>query len=172
MFSVRGRSAAAGIAVTLLVTSLVAMPADAQLTSQPSATLQDIEVRDELIANQETLLNVYRCLFNVDVHAVPGGCANNQPSRGPTQPGSPPSNPTQQDISARDMLIANQEDLLNAYRCQLEIDTQLVPGGCQTDPNPTLPIPTGNETYSAVAAGWGHSCAIATDQAITCWGEK
>lgn len=30
----------------------------------------------------------------------------------------------------RDVLIAEQETLLNLYRCQLGVDTQLVPGGC------------------------------------------
>ena len=34
----------------------------------------DIDVRDQLIASQEALLNVYRCRFDIDTHIVPGGC--------------------------------------------------------------------------------------------------
>ncbi|MCY3861455.1 MAG: hypothetical protein OXG67_05760 [bacterium] len=36
---------------------------------------QDIAERDRLIAEQESLLNVYRCRFGVDVGVVPGGCS-------------------------------------------------------------------------------------------------
>ncbi|MYH95013.1 MAG: hypothetical protein F4129_00755, partial [Acidimicrobiia bacterium] len=32
----------------------------------------DVEVRDRLIADQENLLNSYRCLFGVDAGVVPG----------------------------------------------------------------------------------------------------
>ena len=46
-------------------------------------TVDDVAVRDLLVANQETLLNVYRCLFGVDAGAVPGGCINGEPARGP-----------------------------------------------------------------------------------------
>ena len=38
------------------------------------------------------------------------------------------------EISMRDQLIANQESLLNTYRCQFNIDTQVVPNGCPLDP--------------------------------------
>ena len=40
-------------------------------------THADIAARDALIAQQENLLNEYRCLFNIDTHIVPGGCTNN-----------------------------------------------------------------------------------------------
>ena len=37
-------------------------------------TVADIAVRDQLIADQENLLNTYRCLFGVDADVVPGEC--------------------------------------------------------------------------------------------------
>ena len=40
-------------------------------------------MRDALIAEQENLLNVYRCMFQIDTHAVPGGCQNDQPAQNP-----------------------------------------------------------------------------------------
>ncbi|MDE0605306.1 MAG: hypothetical protein OXI18_12965, partial [bacterium] len=83
-------------------------------------------VRDQLIANQENLLNTYRCLFGVDTEVVPGGC----PDPDTVTPGVSPANPTPQDIEVRDGLIQNQEALLNTYRCRFEIDTEIVPGGC------------------------------------------
>ena len=83
-------------------------------------------MRDHLIADQENLLNAYRCLFNVDVDLVPGQC----PNPDIVTPGPPPANPTRDDIAARDRLIAEQEALLNVYRCKYNVDTELVPGGC------------------------------------------
>ena len=85
-----------------------------------------MEARDGLIADQENLLNTYRCLFGVDVVVVPGGCPN--PDQ--VSPGVPPQNPTPQDINVRDQLIQNQEALLNTYRCRFDVDTEIVPGGC------------------------------------------
>ncbi len=104
-----------------LVAVLLAPVASAQ-------TQSDVEVRDQLIANQENLLNTYRCLFGVDTNVVPGGC----PNPDVISPGPAPANPTQNDIDVRDGLIQNQEVLLNVYRCQFDVDTQLVPGGCAT----------------------------------------
>lgn len=88
--------------------------------------IEDIALRDQLIADQENLLNAYRCMFSVDVSAVRGGCDSPES----VVPGSVPENPTQEDISARNGLIVAQEDLLNVYRCRFSIDTQLVPEGC------------------------------------------
>ena len=42
--------------------------------------MEDIRVRDELIAAQEALLNVYRCRFDIDTEIVPGGCVNSAPA--------------------------------------------------------------------------------------------
>ena len=63
--------AAAAIAVALGVS-----PATAH---DPS---HDIAVRDQLIRQQEDLLNVYRCMFDIDTQLVPGGCAD--PASAPT----------------------------------------------------------------------------------------
>jgi len=37
-------------------------------------TSSEIEIRDQLVMAQESLLNTYRCLFNVDTEIVPDGC--------------------------------------------------------------------------------------------------
>ena len=97
--------------------------------------LSDIAVRDKLIANQEALLNVYRCRFQIDTHIVPGGCTDTRPALEPIPPGEFQGTPAQTDIAVRDKLIANQEALLNVYRCRFQIDTHIVPGGC-TDIRP------------------------------------
>ena len=65
----------------------------------PSPTQNDIEVRDGLIQNQEALLNVYRCRFDVDTEIVPGGCVDgvpapvvvDEPDTGPEPLGAPPA---------------------------------------------------------------------------------
>ena len=124
------------LAAVVLVGSLLASAPVGAQTADGQVAGQVAE-RDALIAAQENLLNAYRCMFNVDTDAVSGGCPD--PDR--IQPGTAPQNPSQQDIDARDALIAAQEALLNVYRCQHNIDTQLVAGGCpragvsQTAPN-------------------------------------
>ena len=82
--------------------------------------------RDQLIADQENLLNTYRCLFEVDTEVVPGGC----PTPDFVTPGAAPANPTQHDIEVRDQLIESQEALLNTYRCRFGVDTEIVPYEC------------------------------------------
>ncbi|MDE0115997.1 MAG: hypothetical protein OXT07_05205 [bacterium] len=115
-----------GVLAVVLVGSLLASaPVEAQTADGQTAAGQVAE-RDTLIAAQENLLNTYRCMFGVDTAAVSGGC----PDPDQVQPGAAPQNPSQQDIDARDSLIDAQENLLNTYRCQHNIDTQLVPGGC------------------------------------------
>lgn len=104
--------------------------AAAQNPSDSEPTSQDIAVRNELIAAQESLLNVYRCRFAIDVQAVGGGCANGQPRLGPIEPRVFEGTPTQPEKAVRDELIEEQESLLNDYRCRFSIDTQVVPGGC------------------------------------------
>ena len=102
-------------------------------------TREDIEVRDNLIAAQETLLNVYRCRFGVDVGAVPGGCDDGLPSQGFSRPGEFEGTPTLEEIEVRDELIAVQESLLNTYRCRFdfEIDTHISPESCPGQPGST-----------------------------------
>lgn len=103
----------------------------AALPSPASAqSAADVEVRDKLIARQEALLNTYRCRFNIDIQAVPGGCSAGLPTRPPHQPREFTGMATAEEIAVRDNLIAKQEALLNVYRCMFGIDTQLVPGDC------------------------------------------
>ena len=168
------------VVACLLVPALAAAQAGAQPAPEAQPTLADIAVRDQLIADQESLLNTYRCLFGVDTHVVPGGCADGQPSGGRTQPGTFDGTPVQSDVDVRDQLIANQEALLNVYRCQFDIDTQLVPGGCDAE-EPDAVEPDAEEAdvddpapgaFVAVSAlGVGQTCALRGDQTIECWGD-
>ena len=66
-----GTTAALVLALGLLVSLPGVISASAQPESQAQPTAQDIQQLDQLIANQENLLNTYRCLFNVDIDAVP-----------------------------------------------------------------------------------------------------
>ncbi len=124
----------------LVVAALIAgllVPAALLASAASAQTTEDVEVRDQLIANQEALLNVYRCQFNIDTQVVPGGCTNGAPTLPAVEPVPFGSNPTPQDIATRDNLVEAQEALLNVYRCQFNIDTQIVPGGCQNGEQPT-----------------------------------
>ena len=115
-----------GVAVVgglLALVMAVAGPVEAQ-------TLGDVGLRDRLIAEQEALLDAYRCRFAVDVGEVDGGCAGGSPAAPAAGPGSFAGVPSAQDVAVRDELIAAQEALLNVYRCGFDIDTELVPGGC------------------------------------------
>lgn len=120
------------VAVSLLALALGIAGTSAQSAADAQPTQEDIVIRDNLIAAQETLLNVYRCRFGVDTHAVPGGCANGLPVQGLSQPVAFQGIPTWEDIAVRDQLIAVQESLLNTYRCRfdIEIDTHVTPEGC------------------------------------------
>jgi len=133
------RTTAVFLAVVVFAT---AVSTSGLATAQQAISQSDIQVRDQLIADQENLLNTYRCLFGVDMHAVPGGCEDPDT----IVAGAAPQNPTQSDLDVRDGLIQSQEGLLNVYRCQFNVDTQLVPGGCnegapaatpEADPSPT-----------------------------------
>ena len=104
--------------------------AGAQDASGDGVALEEVVARDQLIANQESLLNTYRCLFDIDTHAVPGGCLDGNPAGGPTEPQPFEGTPTLSDVLVRDDLIGRQESLLNTYRCLFDVDTQLVPGRC------------------------------------------
>lgn len=153
------------VVVALIVVCLFAQiggtaAAPAEEASSYELTLHDIAARDELIAAQEALLNVYRCRFDIDTQVVSGGCVEGRPAQDTSGPGPFEGTPLQQDIDMRDSLIAGQEALLNVYRCQFDVDTQIVPGGC----------PGQAGVFTAVAAGSGHSCGLLTDQSIQCWG--
>ncbi len=99
-------------------------------------TLQDIAARDGLIAAQESLLNAYRCRFDIDTIVVPGGCTNGAPAVA-SDPAPPFAGPASwSELTRRDQLVLSQESLLNTYRCRFNIDTEVVPGGC-TDGRPS-----------------------------------
>ena len=106
----------------------------AGVSGAAAQTVADIEVRDRLVADQEALLNVYRCMFDVDTEVVPGGCASGAPALPAKGPAPFTGIPTAGNLAVRDQLVADQEALLNVYRCQFNIDTELVPDGCQIDP--------------------------------------
>ncbi len=146
------KSRLAGVLVVAFLIAGLGAPVSSNAAAQQSHLLEEISARDTLIAAQESLLNTYRCLFDIDTHVVPNGCVQGQPAGGPTLPGVFQGTPSEQEVGARDNLIANQESLLNVYRCLFDVDTQLVPGGCDGQPDPpgtsegaaTGPIPTGN----------------------------
>ena len=52
------------------------LPALPPVPFSGTPTEADIAVRDQLVGDQEALLNVYRCRFDIDTHIVPGGCVN------------------------------------------------------------------------------------------------
>ena len=109
-------------AVAVLGVGAVASPVAAQPAVDYASQVAE---RDTLVAAQENLLNTYRCMFQVDLGAVKGGCP-----AAVISPGAAPAEPTEADVLTRDDLVKAQESLLNALRCNHQIDTQLVPGGC------------------------------------------
>lgn len=121
----------AAVAVTVgLLAGGLASPAGAQADPWQPTTISEIRLRDSLIVNQEALLNVYRCLFDVDTELVPGGCEDGVPRLDPQTPEPFLADPYIRDLRVRDKLVFAQEALLNAYRCMFDIDTQIVPEGC------------------------------------------
>ncbi len=138
------------LAAGLAVGGVVALPAGAS-----AQTVDDVALRDRLIASQEALLNTYRCRFDIDTETVPGGCTDGAPSQTAEEPALFTGTPTRADIVARDHLIAAQEALLNTYRCRFDIDTETVPGGC-IDGEPAVveePAPMAEPEPSLAALG-------------------
>ena len=156
---------AALIAFCLFAPVVGTATADTQEASSYDLTLHDIAVRDSLIAAQEALLNVYRCRFDIDTQVVPGGCVEGIPAQDAPETGAFEGTPWQQDVDVRDSLIANQEALLNTYRCQFEIDIHMVPSGCAKEPSPA-------NAFTAVSASLSHSCGLRTNGTIECWGSN
>ena len=70
------------VAAVCLLTASLGGAAAAQGTAEGEVSRADVELRDQLIANQESLLNVYRCMFSIDTQIVPGGCADGRPRLG------------------------------------------------------------------------------------------
>ena len=126
------------IRVAVVIAVLAATLSITATAGAQSVSLTEIARRDQLIANQEALLNIYRCRFDIDAHLVPGGCLNESPvlPAEETQPFT--GTPTVEELAKRDQLVAAQEALLNDYRCRFNIDTPAVPGGCRDgSPEPT-----------------------------------
>ena len=146
----------------LLAPTLGGAVASAQNAPSDEALREQIELRDQLIAAQESLLNSYRCRFDIDTHVVQGGCTDGTPTGGPIQPTPFDGAPTQPALDVRDRLIENQEALLNVYRCLFNVDTQIVPGGCG-ESAPENP-------FTSVSFNRGHGCGIRADETISCWG--
>ena len=76
-----------------------ARPAEQPAPFAGQPTLAAVAVRDHLVESQEALLNVYRCLFGVDVQIVPGGCVDGKPfdpaaPPAASDPSGPPAVPT------------------------------------------------------------------------------
>ncbi|WP_420432375.1 hypothetical protein [Candidatus Poriferisocius sp.] len=162
--------AAVFVAVCLLVPVLAAPAVGAQAVSESGPSVGDVELRDGLIAEQEALLNVYRCMFDTDTEVVPGGCDGGAPAQDAQTPPPFEGDPTAAAVELRDGLITQQEALLNVYRCLFDIDTELVPGGCAD----TAQAPESDQ-YSAVSlnisgyfAGGAYHCATNSQDTIEC----
>lgn len=138
-----------GLLVVVVLLVGIATPASSVATAQDRTILEEVNFRNKLVAAQETLLNTYRCLFDIDVGVVPGGCVDGQPARGPIPSDGFEGVPTAAEIERRDRLVVQQELLLNTYRCLFNVDTEIVPDGCrgeQETPEDGVgrPVPTGN----------------------------
>ncbi len=138
------------------------------VTSSSAQTLADIKLRDQLIADQKNLLNAYRCLFDLDTDIVPGGCKDGVQVGPRITPGAFAGTPTQQDLKLRDNLIAEQERLLNIYRCRFGIDIEVVKGGCVDGVPALLPTdtdePTDKPTDEVAATPTATPAQVATQQ--------
>lgn len=159
---VLARLMSVGLALSLIGVLPTAMVGTAAAQGPPSPA--DIQTRDRLIADQEALLNSYRCRFDIDTQAVPGGCQGGRPARPAAEPVPFGGTPTSNDLAARDKLVSSQEALLNLYRCRFDIDTQAVPGGCvggaparvqeQINVGTTLPSGRCAHTIASGLYGW------------------
>jgi len=101
-------------AVSVLASSLFLVGA-----TSSAQEASEIAERDRRVAEQENKLNAERCRLNVDTAAVLGGC----PDFDESSPSPAPNLPSAGDIATRDMLLAQQEALLNAYRTMQASDT-------------------------------------------------
>ena len=174
-FRVGGRAGWRGVAVVVaavcVLAPVLAAPAvGAQAASESGPSVQDVELRDNLIADQEALLNVYRCMFDTDTHVVPGGCANSAPAHDAQTPHPFAGDPTAAEVELRDRLVADQEALLNVYRCLFDVDTEVVPGGCadtaqapESDENSAVSL---NIRYGPAEASY--HCAANSENRIEC----
>lgn len=84
--SIRGASILVVSALLWVAMATNGARAEAQNSGGSGVALADIQLRDKLIADQESLLNVYRCIYSVDTHIVPGGCSNGNPPKAKPRP--------------------------------------------------------------------------------------
>ena len=151
------RGAAAILAASFAFAAVVGAGGAGAQNEPDSVPLQEVAERDDLIADQEALLNVYRCLFDADTQIVPGGCVDGHPRRPAAAPAEFTGTPTVGDVAVRDHLVQDQESLLNVYRCLFDVDTQIVPGGCVDGKpfDPTAPPgPSGPDAPPTVPTGF------------------
>ena len=107
---------AAVVLMTALSVGLVS--ASGRWDNHSRAQLVDeIEKRDTLIGAQESLLNVYRCKFGVDVDVVPGGCLSGRPATSSTPTSQPTQDPTS---TVRQSAAGYGQQCLTTTGCSLE----------------------------------------------------
>ena len=119
------------IRVAIALAVFAAVLSSAETAGALPISPAEIERRDQLIAAQDELLNVYRCLFEVDVSVVPGGCHEGSPVNPAINPEPFDGLPTVDEVASRDNVIASNRILLNIYRCYFQVDTSLVARGCR-----------------------------------------
>ena len=167
------------VVVCVLGLGLSIVGADHERPSGGAVDQEDFRIRDQLIATQESLLNVYRCQFDIDVHIVSGGCSEGAPAEPAAQPPLFSGYPSIPGLLHRDKLIASQESLLNVYRCRFDVDTHIVPTGCLAGKpwvTSSSQLQQNAYKFSAVSAGAHHVCGIHDDRTtdfenIVCWGD-
>ena len=138
--------------------ALGASVVSAQSASSGGFTREDIQLRDDLIAAQETLLNVYRCQFGLDIEVVPGGCTGGFPAQGFSRPAEFKGIPTSEDIAVRDRLVAAQETLLNTFRCRFDFEIY-----ARVTPTAAPVRPSRSRLYCSPLTGW---CGLKISRAI------
>lgn len=82
--------------------------------------VDEIEKRDTLIGAQESLLNVYRCQFEVDVDVVPGGCRNGKPATDRTPSSEATQGPTNPSPTVSESAAGYGQACLTTTGCSLE----------------------------------------------------
>ena len=154
------RVAAAVVGVCLVVPVLGVASALAQEAEHSGATIQQVELREELISDQELLLNTYRCLFGVDIELVPKGCVDGKPVGERKPLPVVVGELTEGDIALRDRLIEAQEALLNAYRCLFDVDLEVVRGGCPAPAAGVVANPVGQCLQQSQRVPLSFECSL------------
>ena len=124
-------------------------------------TAAAVELRDGLIAEQEALLNVYRCLFDIDTELVPSGCADTAQTPEPGQD-SVVSLSMNGPIGGHFYCVANSEDIIGCSIDGVQVDT---PGEPLTDLFAHAVRNSGHEGHVSVVL-----CGKRADQSLACWG--